>query len=135
METLTIEKIKIAAREIGKKHNLRLMLLYGSRAKGTAKRGSDADIAVLGNSALGLGDITGIINDFMDALGVNEIDVKSLHRTNPLFRWQVMERGILLYGDELDFSKFRAYAFRDYMESKSLFALKEKMVKKQLEKL
>ena len=132
---LTMEEIKKVGRKIGEKYGLKLMLLYGSRAKGTAKKDSDTDIAVLGNLPLGLGDITGIINDFMDALGVNEIDVKSLHKTSPLFRWQVMERGILLYGDNLDFAKFRGYAFRDYIESKSLFELKKKMVKKQLEKL
>ena len=131
----TMEEIKKVGRKIGEKYGLRLMLLYGSRAKGAAKKDSDIDIAVLGNSSLRLGDITGIINDFMDALSVNEIDVKSLHKTNPLFRRQVVEGAILLYGEELDFAKFRGYAFRDYIESKSLFELKEKMVKKQLEKL
>ncbi len=130
-----IEKIKIAAREVGARHSLRLMVLYGSHAKGMAKKNSDVDIAVLGEKALDLGQITDIINEFMDLLKINEVDVKSLHKTNPLFRWEVMERGILLYGDELDFVKFRAYAFRDYVDSKSLFDLKEKMVKKQIKNL
>jgi uncharacterized protein len=128
----TVEKIKLAGRGIGERHGLRLAVLYGSVARGAAKEDSDVDIAVYGKSVLSLDEITEIINEFMDALQINEIDVKSLHHTDPLFRQQVMENGILLYGDELDFSKFKIYAFRDYVESKSLFDLKEKMVKKRL---
>lgn len=128
----TIEKIREAGREIGKRHGLRLAVLYGSVAKGRAKDDSDIDIAVYGRHVLDFAEIVEIINELIDALKFNEIDVKSLHHTDPLFRWQVMERGILLYGDEFDFGRFRTYAFRDYTESKSLFDLKEKMVKKRL---
>lgn len=130
-----VEKIKEAGREIGERHDLKFAVLYGSAANGRAKEGSDIDIAVYGRSVLEFVEIVEIINEFMDALQVNEIDVKSLHHTDPLFRWQVMEGGILLFGDKFDFGKFRTYAFRDYIESKSLFDLKEKMVKKQLKNL
>jgi predicted nucleotidyltransferase len=132
MQIPTMEKIKDAGRKIGEKHGLRLVVLYGSVAKGMAKEDSDVDIAVLGKNFLQFKEIIEIIDEFTAALQSNKIDVKSLHHADPLFRHQVMEGGILLYGDELDFIKFKIYAFRDYVESKSLFDLKEKMVKKRL---
>jgi len=132
MKMPAIEKIKEAGREIGERHGLRLVVLYGSVATGAAKEDSDIDIAVCGKSVLDLKEIIEIIDEFTAALQKNEIDIKSLHHADPLFRQQVMESGILLYGDELDFVKFKIYAFRDYVESKSLFDLKEKMVKERL---
>ena len=131
----TIGQIKKAALVVGKKHDLKLAVLYGSLAKGKAKSDSDIDIAVLGKSVLNLSDIIDIADELTAALKINEIDVKSLHFADPLFRHQVMERSVLLYGGELDFVSFKIYAFRDYVESKSLFVLKEKLVKKRLESL
>ncbi len=128
----SVEKIKEAAAGIGERHGLRLVVLYGSVAKGGAREDSDVDIAVLGKSVLEFKEIIEIIDEFAAALQINEIDVKSLHHADPLFRQQVMESGILLYGEELDFAKFKIFAFRDYVESKSLFDLKEKLVKKRL---
>ena len=132
MEMPSIEKIKEASQGIGERHGLRLVVLYGSVAKGKAKEGSDVDLAVLGQSVLEFKEIIEIIDEFTAALQINEIYVNSLHRADPLFRQQVMGAGVLLYGDELDFIKFKTFAFRDYVESKSLFDLKEKMVKKRL---
>lgn len=93
------EKIKEAGRAIGERHGLRLVVLYGSVAKGAVKEDSDIDIAVLGKKVLEFKEIIDIIDEFTAALQINEIDVESLHHIDPLFRYQVMEDGILLYGD------------------------------------
>lgn len=104
-------------------------------ASGLAKDDSNVDIAVLGKSVLALDEIIAISGEFSSALQKNEIDVKSLHRADPLFRHNATKNAILLYGAPRDFISFKIYAFRDFIESKSLFDLKEKLVEKRLETL
>jgi len=130
--TEIINKLKAAVAGIAKKRDLKMVILYGSLAKGKTKPDSDVDIAVLGNNLLTMDNIIEIIDDFSAELAINDIDVKSLHRVDPLFRYQVTKDGILLYGNERDFMSFKIYAFRDYVDSASLFRLKEFLVKKRL---
>ncbi len=129
---IDIEKIKSDVAKIAKRHNLKLMMLYGSRATGEAREKSDIDIAVLGEKPISFDEHIDLINDFTDLFHTDEVDVKLLHNTNPLFRYEVMRDGILLYGTDYDFASFKAYAFRDYFDSRDLFKLKEKMIQKRL---
>src|SRR3989304_4410466 len=65
----------------------------------------------------------------------SDIDVKSLHNTNFLFRYQVMSKGVLLYGKSYAYNTFKSYAFRDYHDSQDLLRLKEVFIKKRLQNL
>lgn len=115
-------------RKLAIKRDLKFVILYGSRAKNIQNIDSDIDIAVLGNKEIIFDDIIELNNEFSDIFQVKEIDVKSLHNVGPLFRYQVMSSSILLYGSMHDYNSFRAYAFRDYCDSKSLFDLKLKII-------
>ena len=48
---IDIEKIKPEIAKVAQKHNLALVILYGSQATGKARDGSDVDIAVLGKTS------------------------------------------------------------------------------------
>ena len=127
------KKLRPKIAEIAKKKKLSLLILYGSQATGKVRNNSDIDIAALGERPLRFEDITDLINDFSEVFKSNEIDVKSLHFTDPLFRFQVTRDGILLYGDRKKFLSFKAYAFRDYCDSKDLFALRDLLIKKRMQ--
>ena len=129
---LNLEELKPKIAGIAEKKKLSLVILYGSQASGKARSDSDIDIAALGNRPLRFEDITDLINDFSEAFNSNEIDVKSLHFADPLFRFQVMRDGILLFGDRKKFISFKAYAFRDYCDSKDLFVLRDLLIKKRM---
>lgn len=135
MGMIDTEKIKPKIERTAKEYNLSLVILYGSHAKGTAKKESDIDIAVLGLKPIKFKKLTDLNNEFADIFGMKEIDVKSLHRIDPLFRFQVMRDGVLLYGKSRDFNSFRAYAFRDYFDSQDFLRLKETLIKKRLRTL
>lgn len=123
---------------IGKKFNLRLILLHGSFARGKNKFGSDLDVAVLGKKTIEFKKLLKIHGDLADVFGDNqeqEIDLKSLHDANPLFRYEVMRHSILLYGKHCDYYSFKAYAFRDFQDSYSLFNLLDKIIAKRQEYL
>lgn len=54
---------------------------------------------------------------------------------DPLFRYLVVGDGILLYGNSTDYEEFKAYAFRDYMDSYDLRNLEEQMARAKIRML
>ena len=118
--------------KIGKKFNLRFVVLHGSYAKGTPQKGSDLDIALVRDRRIDFDEFLGIQADLACGLGDNrerELDLKTLYDIDPLFRYLVTRDGVLLYGNTTDYDEFRAYAFRDYMDSAELRKLELHMVK------
>lgn len=118
--------------KIGKKYDLKFILIYGSFATNNVREGSDLDIAVLGNKKVNFKKLLAIHGELSGVFGDNrerELDLKSLHEANILFRYNVARDGILIYGDETDFCHFQAYAYKIYMDSKSFFDLQKNLIK------
>jgi len=119
--------------KIGRKYNLKMILLYGSYASGKIKVGSDLDVAVFGQEPIKMDKLLEIHNDLADVFGDSrerELDLKSLHDVNPFFRFEVMRHSVLLYGNLTDYYSFKSYAFRDFQDSQSLFNLLGRIVRK-----
>ncbi len=132
MEISPEDKTKLE--KIGRRHNLRFIILHGSYAKGTPHKGSDLDIAVLGQRRIPFNEILEIHGELGDVFGDNEereLDVKSLHGADLLLRYYVTRDGILLYGDPTGFNEFKAYARRTFEDAQKLFHLEEILLKKQ----
>jgi|SRR3989338_220446 len=126
------EKLK----EIGRRHDLRFIILHGSYATETPREGSDLDIAVLGNEKIGFDKILELHGEFAGVFGDDperELDFKTLHGVDPLFRYHVTRDGILLFGNKTDYEEYKAYAYKDYMDSFDLrdleFALLQKSIR------
>lgn len=120
-------------KRVGGKYNLKLILLHGSYAKNQAHKGSDLDIAVLGQKLIDFKKLLKIHGELAQIFGDNqtrELDLKSLHRVDPLFCYQVTKSSQLLYGKSLDYQEFRAYAFKAFYDAKDLFDLEKKLVDK-----
>ena len=119
--------------KIGKKYNLKLIIFHGSYVTGKARPDSDLDIGILGNKPLDFKAVGNIHSDLEEIFGnnyVRELDVKSLHKIDPLFRYQVAKDSQLIYGSTVDYNEFRAYAFRLYFDSKDLLKLEKLLVSK-----
>ena len=119
--------------EVGRKYRLKFILLHGSYATDKIRRGSDLDIALLGEKPIEFGELSAIYSDLAEIFGDDpqrELDIKSLHKADPLFCYQVAKDSQLLYGDLTDFNEFKAYAFSNYFDSKDLFHLEKILVKK-----
>ena len=132
---IDIDKIKPEVAKVAQKYNLALIILYGSQATGKARDGSDVDIAVLGKRKILSNVLINLDDEFARIFRARELDVKSLHNTNPFFRYQVMRDGVLLYGKNYDYNSYKAYAFRDYHDSKDLLKLKRIIVERRLQAL
>lgn len=123
------QKIK----NVGERLRLKLLLLHGSYGAGRAKPESDLDIAFLSK-----GTPDGkIFSELFHALGEifgndqnRELDIASLHRADPLFRYEVAKNSRLLYGDVRDFDDFKRHAFVQYQDSRDLRKLERFLIDK-----
>lgn len=119
--------------KIGEKYKLRFIIIHGSYASGEEKKGSDLDVAILGRKKVEFSQLLAIHGEMGRVFGDNkerELDLKSLHKTNPLFRYEVVKKSILIYGDQTDYDEYYLYAFKDFIDSKSLFNLRDIIIKK-----
>jgi uncharacterized protein len=60
------------------------------------------------------------------------LDLVLLPDADPLFRWEITRAGVLLWGDPLDFLEYRAFAYRDFVDSAGLRALERVLFEKKM---
>ena len=91
--------------DIGARHpNLRLLLLFGSRARGNAQEGSDWDLGYLGSESF---DPDVLLLDLVNALGTDRIDLVDLARAGAQVRFRAAGDGRVLHeGEPGLFGKF-----------------------------
>jgi|SRR6266542_1528502 len=71
--------------------------LYGSRAKGTNRATSDADVAVLLDGPMELLDQEALADALANALDVPDVDIIVLDRASLELRGRVVQEGRLMY--------------------------------------
>ena len=114
---------------------IRLVILFGSRAKATprAAPGSDMDVAVLLPQAWTSGEVfLKCLAEFSEIFTDYDLDLVPLNNVDPLFRYEIMRDGVLLYGNVDDFLEYKAFAFRDFGDSEDLRTLEEKLFQKKM---
>lgn len=67
-----------------------------------------------------------------DAVGDAELDMVHLESADALFRYEIMQQAVLLYGDPDLFCEYRAFAFRDFTDSADLFELERALFQKKM---
>lgn len=115
---------------IAKKYSLRLLVLFGSRATNTHHEKSDFDIAYIKKGELLFSDRLQLIISLEDFFKTERVDLVNLSTANILFRYEIMQSGKLLYGDESLYASCKRLAFRDFLDSRSLLRLESLLIKK-----
>lgn len=126
---LDIDKKRLA--EVARRLGLRLVVLYGSHATRRPEPSpeSDVDIAVLGCHADKFWECYMALSE---ALGPLPLDMVRIEDADALFRHEIMRAAILLYGDPDLFCEYRAYAYRDFVDSADLLALEEALFQRKM---
>lgn len=114
--------------------DLRLVVLFGSRARGGAGHpGSDLDVGVVAGAQRV--SLMGVFQALAPAFIGEPLDVAILNDTDPLFRYEVFSRSELLYGDPDLYAEYCAFAYRAFVESADLRALEAALSRKKLDRL
>ncbi|PIU03467.1 hypothetical protein COT44_03415 [Candidatus Shapirobacteria bacterium CG08_land_8_20_14_0_20_39_18] len=127
------QKEKIFA--LGKKYNLDFIILYGSVARNQAGKLSDLDIAVYKKGGITSEKYFELYGKMFGIFESKEVDLKTLNDQSILYRYLVVRDGILLFGNELEYLKFKTYIIRDYQDSKDLFDLAGSLVRRHQKEL
>jgi predicted nucleotidyltransferase len=109
-------------KKVARRYNLDLIVLFGSHAKGRARKGSDVDVAVRARKRR-WGDADwelGLVSDLTAALeSAGEVDVAFLNGADPILLFEVARDGVLLFeADPAGFVQFRSYAARVYDDNR-----------------
>ena len=59
-----------------------------------------------------------------------KIDLSDLDNANILLRYEITLRGMLFYGNELDYLELKSFAFRDYIDAGKLNDLESLLIGK-----
>ncbi len=98
METslLTIDYIRLAAKNIAKQYGVKRVYLFGSYAKNGATAKSDIDLLIEKGKPMSLLDLSGMRIKFEDELKVS-IDLLTTDGTESEFRKEISGTEVLLY--------------------------------------
>ncbi|MDQ7844599.1 MAG: nucleotidyltransferase domain-containing protein [Armatimonadota bacterium] len=123
-----------ALAEVARRHDVRLVIAFGSRAKGKVHPGSDLDLAVLVDRPadhreedLGA-DLQALFPDRI-------VDVVWLHRADPLLAWEITRAGRLLYGERSEWTRYAIYAWRRFVDYMRFFDLEADAVERGVARL
>jgi len=101
---------------------LRIAVLFGSRARGSARADSDVDIAILPERDFTLGEENELAASLSSAVGV-EVDLVRLDRADPLLAREVAVTGSVLFESRPGaFAAFRAGAISEWLDFEEMIA-------------
>ena len=130
--TLAIEPAAFAA--ACARLELSMVVLFGAHASGLPAPGADSDVDLAlrpqpGRRRPRLWDYYDALRDCFEGAS---LDVVMLADADPLFRWEIMRQGTLLWGDALEYLEYRAFAFRDFVDSADLRALEGRLFERKM---
>ena len=122
---------------VAEKHGLRLIVAFGSRVTGKDHPKSDLDLAVLPSpgAEVPVGTLADLSADLARIFPGVEVDVSLMPHADPLFLKKIFETGVLLHGDEVEFRRYRVYAFRRYSEYLPYLGIEEAATRRLVEGL
>ena len=110
--------------EIIKKYDLKLLLLFGSQARGDARKDSDTDIAFMSGRNLDFNQKAELMMDLLPVVKAKEtkIDVIDTKTAHPLLLYLIMQDAKVLYTEDMMFFyNLQSAAFKKYIEVKPVY--------------
>ena len=119
--------------ELAQKYNIKMLLLFGSRADKSFKKGSDFDVAYIAEFGLNLDEEISLSFDLSQIFKSEDIDLVNLKKASPLTLKQIAENSLILYQKNVSiFNEFFIHVMRIYSEAKILFKMREEYLNKKI---
>ncbi|MEI8175155.1 MAG: nucleotidyltransferase domain-containing protein [bacterium] len=117
MENMTELKSKIAV--LAEKHNLKLVVLFGSQARNRANKESDIDVGIYRDSNISWDEKIKLSLEFGNILKNNNVDVEIISSNSPLLMHNILNSGKILFEKDKDvFFVLKLYAWKVFTDSK-----------------
>ena len=99
---------------------LRLVVLFGSRARGDARPDSDVDLAVSFGTAPSLLDLGDVVSrcESATSLRVDVVELDGLPSSKPALAYEIARDGAVVVDTEDGFWRYRARAFSLYLDQR-----------------
>lgn len=131
-----IEKIKTKVSALAPKHELLLLMVFGSQAAGKTHPKSDVDFGFLAQKRMGLLEIAKMQLEFSKKLKIPNLEMVDLKLATPLLLKNIARDAILLYQKEPGlFERFKIYGIKLFMEAQALLRLRKLSLNRFLEKV
>lgn len=124
---------KIKLDKVAKDFGLKFVILHGSFANGVPDKESDLDIAALAKTTLSFKQelqLYEILGGVFNLPPQTDLDFKTLNKVDSLFRYEVTQGGILLYGDPTEYEEYKSFAFHSFHDARPLLDLEHHLIKK-----
>lgn len=116
--------------EIAQKHDLALIVLFGSQATGETHGKSDVDIGFRARRDIDYRESYALSLEFARIFKNPDVELVNLYNVSPELKKQVADHGIVLFEETgTVFALFSIYAHRLYMETKPLRVYRENYVR------
>lgn len=130
---MNISDLTERIRPVAEGEELRLVVLFGSEARGDARAEADLDLAIDGGRPL---DLVGLTNRLSVALGHSDVDLVDLRRADPVLSRAVAEEGIPVYEKTPGaFVSFQSLAARRFYDTRKLREMERESIRDRLERL
>lgn len=124
------EKQKERIKEIAETHKFKLVLLFGSRARGRTHQQSDVDIGFLSDRSTGLSEIARVEFEMSQQLHIPRLELVSLGGMSSLFLREVITDGHVLYESSAgEYTAFISYVFKRFVEERPLRTLRRQSLR------
>lgn len=101
---------------LAKKLQLKLVILYGSKATGKTNQESDLDLGILAANKPDYELFKRLFEVLSGIFQGETIDIRFLNEADPLFLMQVVKNSQLIFGQERDFNELKIQVNRRYID-------------------
>ena len=121
------------AKEIVEKYGILFAVVFGSQINGKARKNSDLDIGIFDPKTEAQKRYGDLYNDFSETFKGYNVDLRIIGGDEPVFLYNTLMKGKFLAGDEQSFFSYKAFAFKNFIDSQKLFELKGHLLRKRQE--
>ncbi|MGH9339792.1 MAG: type VII toxin-antitoxin system MntA family adenylyltransferase antitoxin [Acidobacteriota bacterium] len=130
MEPIRDDQLAPAVAEIARIYSLRLVLVFGSQAEGTATAKSDVDIGVITDPFVEINadyDLA-LQEAFFKIFGTDRVDLIYLDKASPLLRYRAFSNALVLFDRDKMFDRLASYAARYYADTTKFRDLQRRFI-------
>jgi predicted nucleotidyltransferase len=118
-------EIEARIKVLAKTYGLSLVVLFGSRAEGRDRKGSDVDIAYLRDEKLPFDDEIKLAHEVELLFSAPRADIVYIPSASPFFMYMILQDGVVLFEkNSVVFPEIYTYAVKRFHDNMPLYQMR-----------